>query len=65
MEIFEAAGKRDRLEDFTSRFGAEFYGLPLNQGRIILVKKEWTVPLQYGSVVPFRAGTKMSWQQEF
>ncbi len=62
-EIFEDAGKLDRLEDFTSRFGAEFYGLPLNEGYITLVKNEWVVPLQYGSVVPFRAGKEMKWKR--
>jgi len=61
-EVFEQAGKLGQLEDFTSRFGAEFYGLPLNQGEITLVKKEWEVPPQYGSVVPFRAGKKLQWQ---
>lgn len=61
-EIFEEAGKLDRLEDFTSRFGAEFYGLPLNETRITLIKEEWEVPMQYGSVVPFRAGTKLKWR---
>ena len=61
-EVFERAGKLDRLEDFTSRFGAEFYGLPLNEGTITLVKKEWIVPEQIGGVVPFRAGTKLRWQ---
>lgn len=62
VEIFEKTEHLDRLGDFTSRFGAEFYGLPLNEGSIVLVKKEWTVPDQIGSVVPFRAGTKLQWQ---
>ncbi|MDP2648119.1 MAG: dihydroorotase [Candidatus Yanofskybacteria bacterium] len=61
-EIFEQAGQLDRLENFTSRFWAEFYGLALNEGTITLVKKEWTVPEQIGSVVPFRAGQKLQWQ---
>lgn len=61
-EIFEEAGHLDRLEDFTSRFGAEFYGLPLNEGIITLAKTEWVVPEKIGSVVPFRAGTKLQWQ---
>ena len=61
-EIFEQAGQLDQLENFTSRFGAEFYGLPLNQGNIVLVKEEWVVPWQIGSVVPFRAGTKLQWK---
>ena len=62
IEIFEQAGHLDRLEDFTSRFGAEFYGLPLNERTISLNKKEWEVPEQIGGVVPFRAGTKLQWQ---
>ncbi len=61
-EIFEKAGRLDRLEDFTSRFGAEFYGLSPNKDSITLVRKEWTVPEQIGNVVPFRAGTKLRWQ---
>lgn len=60
--VFEQAGHLGRLEDFTSRFGAEFYGLPLNTGTITLVKTEWTVPKQIGSVVPFHAGAKLQWQ---
>lgn len=62
VEIFEKAGRLVRLENFTSRFGAEFYGLPLNKGNIVLVKRERFVPERIGSVVPFRAGTKLQWQ---
>lgn len=62
VEVFESAGFLDRLENFTSRFGAEFYGLPLNDGTILLTKTEWVVPEQIESVVPFRAGTKLKWQ---
>jgi len=61
-EVFEKTGKLDQLEDFVSRFGAEFYGLPLNEGTVSLVKSEWIVPEQIGSVVPFRAGAKLQWQ---
>ncbi len=61
-EVFEKADCLDRLEGFTSRFGADFYGLPLCSRKIKLEKKEWTVPAQYGSVVPFKAGEKLQWQ---
>lgn len=60
--IFEKAGRLDQLEDFTSRFGTEFYGLSPTEGTVRLVKKEWTVPKQIGSVVPFCAGEKLEWQ---
>ena len=61
-EVFEKTRCLNRLENFTSRFGAEFYGLPLNEGTISLIKTEWTVPDQIGSVVPFRAKAKLQWQ---
>lgn len=61
-EVFEKAGRLDRLENFVSRFGADFYSLPLNDGTISLIKSEWIVPEQIGSVVPFRAGAKLQWQ---
>jgi dihydroorotase len=60
-EVFHEEGRLDKLEDFTSRFGAEFYGLPLNDGTITLEREEWTVPEIIGGVVPFRAGTKLPW----
>lgn len=61
-EVFENVGCLERLEDFSSRFGAEFYGLPLNDDTISLTKTEWIVPEQIGSIVPFRAGNKLQWQ---
>ena len=60
--IFEAADALNRLEDFVARFGAEFYGLPLNQGTITLRKEPWQVPRTCGNVVPFLAGKRLAWQ---
>ncbi|HZQ71571.1 MAG TPA: dihydroorotase [Burkholderiales bacterium] len=63
---FEEAGALDKLEDFASRFGAEFYGLPLNEERITLVRREWMVPetLRFGTeeLVPLRAGETLPWK---
>jgi len=66
-EAFEAAGKLDRLEGFAADFGADFYGLPRNPGRLRLVKQEWTPPANYplggdDRVVPMRAGEAVAWQ---
>ncbi|MBU4422089.1 dihydroorotase [Patescibacteria group bacterium] len=70
-QIFEAVGALHRLEDFTSRFGAEFYGLPLNTGKLVLEKRPWKVPLAYTRdldgeaiepIVPFLAGETLDWQ---
>ena len=66
-EAFEAAGALDRLEGFASEFGPRFYGLPLNEGRITLEKRDWTVPTQYpfaggDTLVPLRAGESLAWR---
>ncbi len=63
---FEAAGALHRLEDFASRFGAQFYGLPRNEGSITLARERWTVPesVPFGdaTVVPLCAGTALEWR---
>jgi dihydroorotase len=46
-EAFEQAGRLDRLEAFASERGADFYGLPRNEGRIALRREPWTVPDRY------------------
>lgn len=55
-----------RLADFSSHFGADFYGLPRNEGVETLVKEKWVVPDSYAfgkaQVVPLRAGQDISWQ---
>lgn len=67
-EAFEAAGALDRLEGFASFFGADFYRLPRNAGRITLIRKPWQVPevLAYGKeeLVPMRAGASVTWRLE-
>ncbi|HYG54179.1 MAG TPA: dihydroorotase [Burkholderiales bacterium] len=63
---FEEAGALDRLEDFASVFGARFYGLPLNEDRISLVREDWRVPDEIafgdGKLVPLRAGETLPWK---
>ena len=65
-EAFDAAGALDRLEGFASHFGADFYGLPRNAGRVKLERVEWEVPAEYPfgatTVVPLRAGRKVGWR---
>ncbi len=47
------------LESFVSRWGAEFYRLPLNERTITLSESQWVVPDDYDGVVPFRSGAKL------
>ncbi len=66
-EAFEAADALDRFEGFASHFGADFYGLPRNKGKVKLEKVEWEVPAEYpfgeSTVVALRAGQKIGWRQ--
>jgi dihydroorotase len=65
-EAFEAAGALDKLEAFASHFGADFYGLPRNSGKVRLERVKWKVPAEYPfggeSVVPLRAGQSLAWR---
>ena len=67
-EAFESAGKLDRLEGFAANFGADFYGLPRNESRIRLARRDWSPPANYpysrdgGTLVPMRAGETVRWQ---
>jgi len=61
-ELLERHGALDRLEDFTSRFGAEWYGLRLNHGTITLERVPWKVPEHYETVVPLWAGRTIQWR---
>lgn len=67
-EAFEEAGALDKLEDFASHFGPDFYGLPRNTQKITLAKKPWTVPAQlpFGEdqLVPVKAGETLNWIQD-
>jgi dihydroorotase len=65
-EVFEQAGALDKLEGFSSYFGADFYGLPRNKDTITLSKQEWTIPqtLTFAdeTLIPLRAGESISWK---
>jgi dihydroorotase len=67
-EAFETADALDRLEGFASHFGADFYGLPRNKGKVTLAREEWEVPQEYAfgdeTVVPLRAGGKLAWRMQ-
>eukprot|EP00756_Hemistasia_phaeocysticola_P053809 Hpha_TRINITY_DN2975_c0_g1::TRINITY_DN2975_c0_g1_i2::g.19633::m.19633/K01465/URA4, pyrC; dihydroorotase len=64
-EAFGQVGALDKLEGFSSHFGADFYGLPRNTSRVALVREAWTVPETYdfgdSVVVPLRAGEEVDW----
>eukprot|EP00429_Kryptoperidinium_foliaceum_P061748 CAMPEP_0176100044 /NCGR_PEP_ID=MMETSP0120_2-20121206/50176_1 /TAXON_ID=160619 /ORGANISM="Kryptoperidinium foliaceum, Strain CCMP 1326" /LENGTH=301 /DNA_ID=CAMNT_0017434085 /DNA_START=169 /DNA_END=1071 /DNA_ORIENTATION=- len=46
-QIFDQENALDKLEDFTSSFGADHYGLPRSTETITLERNPWTVPNTY------------------
>jgi dihydroorotase len=65
-EVFDAAGRLDRLEAFAAERGADFYGVARNQGHIVLERTEWPVPASYpfgaDELVPLRGGGSIAWR---
>lgn len=63
---FEEEGALDRLEGFAADFGPQFYGLPLNEQRIVLERSAAVVPATVnvgdaGNLVPFHAEERLGW----
>lgn len=66
-EAFEAAGALDKLEGFASFHGPDFYGVPRNTDKIVLVREPWTLPAELplgdgATVVPLRGGEVLPWK---
>jgi dihydroorotase len=63
--VFEEEGAIDRLEAFAAEHGANFYGLPLNEGTVTLERSASDVPDSLGmgdiELVPFLAGRELGW----
>jgi dihydroorotase len=64
--VFEEEGALGRLEAFASENGPRFYGLPLNEERIVLERAAVEVPASLpaagSALVPFHAGESLRWQ---
>lgn len=64
--VFEEEDALDRLEAFASEHGPRFYGLPLNEGRVVLERTSWRVgeslPAADTRIVPFQAGAALPWR---
>ena len=63
-QVFEEDGALDRLEAFASDHGPRFYGLPLNEGEIVLARTPVEVPTTEAGLVPFLAGETLGWRLE-
>jgi dihydroorotase len=67
-EAFDAVGALKQLEAFASFNGADFYGLPRNQGTITLKKESWRSPESFAfgeaELKPLRSGEILTWKLE-
>ncbi len=69
-EIFDQAGRIDRLEGFSSHFGADFYNLPRNSGTITLTRQERPIPQRIPAgnqeesddLIPLLGGSVIHWK---
>ena len=65
-QVFDAAGRLDRLEGFASFHGADFYGLPRNTAKLTLTKEAWqlpeSVPFGEAQLKPLRGGETLQWR---
>lgn len=66
-QLFDQLGKLDKLRDFACRFGADYYGLPYNQGELILEKTPSTIPstlpyLDEHELIPLEGGQEWQWK---
>jgi len=64
--VFEELNALEHFEAFCSENGANFYGLPLNEGTLTLVRESWqveeSIALADDTLVPFLAGETLNWR---
>jgi dihydroorotase len=64
--VFEQENALDKFEAFASENGPIFYGLPLNEGHVVLERATWsvaeTLPAAGTQIVPFHAGATLNWR---
>ena len=63
--VFEELDALQHLEAFCSVNGPQFYGLPVNEDTVTLLRQPWTVPETIAAgddvIVPFLAGQTLNW----
>ncbi len=65
LKTFEEEGALDKFEAFASLNGPRFYGLPINEEKIVLERRGSKIPeavlADDSHVVPFHAGETLDW----
>ncbi|RAU34856.1 dihydroorotase [Pantoea sp. RIT413] len=66
LTVFEELNALQHFEAFCSENGPNFYGLPLNEGTLTLVREPWQVAESVtagdDTLVPFLAGETLNWR---
>lgn len=66
VQVFDEEGALDRFEGFASEHGPRFYGLPLNEGQVVLERAANPVAARLGeggdALTPFHAGETIAWR---
>ncbi len=66
LQVFDDEGALDRFESFASLNGPAFYGLPVNEATVTLVRGGVQVPDEIAAgetvIVPFHAGETLRWR---
>jgi dihydroorotase len=66
-QVFDEYNRLEKLNDFTSRFGAEFYQLPINSEEIELMNRPQQIPdvlpLGKNQVVPIASDETIQWSR--
>ena len=64
--VFEQMNALDKLEGFSSEFGARFYGLQKNSDSVTLIREEWEIaeklPLGGDWLIPMMSKEIVSWK---
>lgn len=68
LELFEQQNALDRFEAFSSQYGAEFYGLSLNETQIKLKRRLVEIPkilkIKNLQFIPLKSGETVNWAVE-
>lgn len=69
LKVFDEEDALDNFEGFASLNGPRFYGLPVNEGKITLVRKPWVVPNDIDAddgetLQAFMGGDELQWQMK-
>ena len=62
--LFQEHADLDAMAGFMWAFGADFYELPRNREKLVLVRRPWQVPDLIGGCRPYMAGETIEFDME-